>query len=168
MPAITLYEISETLIALCDTLELCETDEQRAECEADIQAAVAAEVRKVDDFGHFLAHLESQAELAAEEMERLKRREQVLTNTRRRLEQYAVHVMQSLDLKKLKGDTVTLSLRQNPPAVEIMDEEQVPAKFKTVHQTVTLDRRAIKRAIDSGAEVPGADLRFGTISLVRR
>lgn len=168
MSIVTLYEISDHLLALVDTLEMCDTEEKRAECEADIVATVAAQIQKTDDFAHFLAHLESQAEFADSEIERVKQRKQTLVNTQKRLEQYAIRVMQNLNVKKMKGNTTELSLRQNAAAVEITDEAQVPAEFKIVHQTVTVDKRAVKKAIESGAEVPGADLHFGTISLVRK
>jgi len=168
MANLTLYEINENLQAWVDTLDLCQTPEERAACEAEIERMVVAQIRKVDDFARFLAHLESQTELAEREIERLRARRRRFTALQERLQQYAVRVMQSADLKYLEGDTARLSLRHNPPAVEITDEARVPAEFKTIQQTIACDKRAIKRAIDSGDEVPGAELRPGTVSLLRR
>lgn len=168
MSGITLYEITDTLEALMNSLELCETPEQRAQCEAEIEQAVATQVKKVDDFCRFLAHLESQENLATCEIERLKTRKQSINRMLQRLEAYAVRVMENANLKKIDGDTSRLSLRQNPPAVEITDESLVPAEFKTITPHVSIDKRAIKKAIDGGRDVPGADLRFGTTSLIRR
>lgn len=167
MSSLTLYSLSETLSALLDSLDLCETSEQIAECEADIERTALALVHKVDDFSQFLAHLQSQQVLATQEIERLKSRRQYLLRTQDRLEQYAIRVMQQQGIRKLDGDTSRLSIRNNPPAVEITDEAQVPVAYKIVHTTVTCDKRAIKGAIDHGIEVPGATLHVG-ISLVRR
>jgi len=168
MANLTLYEINENLQALTDSLDLCQTPEERAACEADIERAVAAQIRKVDDFSHFLTHLESQAEVADREIERLRTRRRRFTGLQERLQYYAVRVMQTQNLKHIDGDTTRLTLRHNPPAVEITDESLVPAEFKTIQQTIACDKRAIKSAIDAGEEVPGAHLRPGTVSLLRR
>jgi hypothetical protein len=165
---LTLYEITAELVALADTLDLCDTEEQQAECAADIERSRAVLIRKVDDFSRFLAHLESQTRLAAVEIERLKTLREILSRRQQRLEQYAVRVMQNLDLKKLEGDTSRLSLRQNPSAVEITNLSLVPDEFTTTEHTVVPDKRAIKKAIESGRDVPGCDLRFGAVSLVRK
>jgi len=164
---LTLYEITGTLQALADSLALCQTDEQRAECEAEIERTVAQQIHKVDSFCRFLAHLDSQAELAANEIDRLEARRRGLLHVQQSLERYAVRVMQSQNLKSIDGDTSRLSLRLNPPAVEILDEGLIPGKFKRIVQSVAIDKRQIKEAIQAGDSVPGADLHRGT-ALIRR
>ena len=165
---ITLYSVNEDLLALVDSLDLCDTDEQRAACDAEILAAMEAQVRKTDSFGRFLAHLESQAALAEKEIARLEARQSAFLRARDRLEAYAVRTMQALNLPRLEGETSSLSLRYNTPAVDIRDESIIPGAFKIVRQTVSCDKRAIKQAIDHGESVPGAGLKPPTISLVRR
>src|SRR5215831_20293294 len=110
---VTLYGVSDELVALENSLDTCETAEQRAECEAQIARASDALLHKVDDFSRFLAHLDSQDQLAKQEIERLKTRQQVFQRTQKRLEEYAVNVMQQLNLKKLDGDFSQLRLQQN-------------------------------------------------------
>lgn len=168
MSSITLYTVTDTLAALVDSLDMCETDELRAQCEAEIQRTVQQQVQKVDDFHRFLVHLESQIELAGKEIDRLKARRDHMDAMIERLKDYAVRVMSEQNLTRLEGDTVTFSLRQNPPAVEITDEAAVPAVYKTVVQTVKVDKRAIGKELKAGRDVPGADLRFGSVSLVRK
>ena len=99
--------------------------------------------------------------------------------------------------RSLEGNTTTFSLRLCPPSVEVADQTAIPADFKTlllkvpantweqllddldvdrraeiVGQVKTaeikVDKRSIKAAIDSGADVPGADVVFGRHSLRRR
>ena len=167
MSGLTLYEISDHLVSLLDTFDLCETDEQRAECNAEIERYVDAQIRKVDSFCRFLSHLESQTELAEKEIKRLKAREAVFANLLERLEKYAIFTMQRNNLRKLDGDTAKLMLRVNTRGVDIDNEELVPAKFKTIRQEVQIDKRGIKKAIDAGEEVPGAHLREPSVSLIR-
>jgi len=168
MSNLTLYEISENLTALIDSLDLCETEELRAQCERDIEQAVALQVKKVDDFCRFCAHLDSQVELAEHEIERLKARKETLTHAAQRLEGYAIRVMQAQNVTRLEGETSKMYLRKNAPAVEIVDQDAVPAEFKTIVQKINIDKRAIKRALDGGGDVPGVDLRYGSVSLIRK
>jgi hypothetical protein len=153
---------------LVDSLDVCPGEEERAHCEADIERASDRLLRKVDDFARFWAHVESQVDLADREIKRLQARRRGFAGLLERLKNYAVHVMQFHGLKRLHGDTTHLTLRHNPPAVEILDEAQVPAEYKTIQTTVACDKLAIKRAIDTGITVPGAELRPGTVSLLRR
>ena len=145
-----------------------EKDEHGMQCEAEIRQTVDLQIRKVDDFCRFLSHLESQTDLAAKEIERLKARKASFENLEERLEQYAIWAMQQLGLRKLDGNTSKLTLRTNTPGVEIDNQEAVPAEFKTIKQEVVIDKRGIKKAIDSGASVPGAHLREPSISLLRK
>ncbi len=168
MSGMTLYEVLDDLVALQDTIDMCETPEQRAECEAALQRAIDAQIRKVDNFNRFLSHLESQVDLAEKEIKRLKAREAVFANLQERLEKYAIFVMQQRGLRKLDGDTSSLTLRVNAPGVDIDDEAAVPGQFKTIRQEVAIDRRGIKKAIDAGEEVPGAHLREPSVSLIRK
>ncbi len=168
MSGMTLYEIADHLVALLDTRDLCESAEQKAECEAEIERYVDAQIRKVDSFCRFLAHLESQVDLAEKEIKRIKAREATFANLQERLEQYAIYTLQQMGLRKLEGDTATLLLRVNAPGVEIDNAEAVPAQFKTIKQEVQIDKRGIKKAIDSGEDVPGARLKQPTVTLLRK
>jgi len=165
--AVTLYETQDTLFALSDSYDLCDTDEARAECKAEIERAIIQQLRKVDSFCQFLAHLESQTELAAAEIHRIEARSRQIWRTQKRLEEYAIRTMQTWNLRVLDGDTSQLRLRDNPPAVEIIDEPLIPGEYRHRVETFTIDKRLIKRAIDEGTPVPGAQLRTG-VRLVRK
>ena len=140
MSDLTLYEISDHLVALLDSQDMCETDEQRAECEREIAAYVEQQVRKVDNYARYLAHLEDQANFAKLEIGRLQKRKAEMEARADKLRDYAVDVMQRIGLQKLEGETATFRLKTNPPAVEITDEELVDAKYKTLTITVPADR----------------------------
>jgi hypothetical protein len=127
-----LYPIKDHLVALIDTRDMCQTDEDRAACDAEIERYVIAEMQKVDNVSRFLGHLESQAEFAEKEIKRLKAREMVFVNLKERLEQYVIRGMQARNLRVLNGDTSRLTLRENTPALEVDDEAAVPGKFKTI------------------------------------
>lgn len=98
--------------------------------------------------------------------------------------------------RKLEGNTTTFSIRACPASVEVADDVSVPAEFKTLtlklpalaweelldaleideraellgqvrNPEVSVDKRAVKAAIDGGAAVPGAGLVTGRHSLRR-
>lgn len=98
--------------------------------------------------------------------------------------------------RRLEGTAVTFSLAGCPPSVEVTDESAVPPEYKTLtlklpaavwnqilgwlgtvrresiagqvaFHEISIDKRSIKAAINSGAIVPGADLATGKNSLRR-
>lgn len=98
--------------------------------------------------------------------------------------------------RTLEGKTTTFSLRACPPSVEVTDESAIPSDYKTLtlklpavtweelldgldieqraavlgqvkSPEVSVDRRSIKTAMDSGADVSGAGLVTGRHSLRR-
>jgi hypothetical protein len=109
----TLYEIEYELIYLLDTLEGLppEEEQDRLEIEETIRRAVQAEIQKVDGISHMLAHFESQAQLAAAESKRLQARRKAFERSGERLELYLRSAMDLAGVKKLEGQTTTLSLR---------------------------------------------------------
>src|SRR5712664_1640551 len=112
-PTCTLYEIEYELTYLLDTLEglVPEEEEMRLELEGAIFRAVRAEIQKVDGISHMLAHFESQAQLAAAESKRLQARQKAFERSAERLELYVRKAMELAGVKKLEGQTTTLSLR---------------------------------------------------------
>jgi hypothetical protein len=99
--------------------------------------------------------------------------------------------------QKLEGRTVTFGIKDCPPSVEIQDEAAVPADYKAITITmpalkweelldsldleqrasvldsvekpkVAVSKTAIKKAIECGGQVPGADLIVGKKTLIRK
>jgi hypothetical protein len=167
-PRGSLYEITDHLAALFDTVDMAETEEQRQAIGAEIANYLEAEVRKVDGVASYLAHCEAQQQLAAAEIQRLQNRKEAYERREEHLKQYVISIMEANKLKKLEGATSTLSLRACPASVEVLDEAAVPAEFMIVKQVVSLDRKAIKAALESDVDVPGVDLVIGKQTLVRR
>ncbi len=168
--ACTLYEIEYELTFLLDTLEglLPEEEDTRLELEEAITRAIRAEIQKVDGISRMLAHFESQAQLAADESKRLQARRKSFERSGERLEGYVRRAMDLAGVKKLEGQTTTLSLRIAPASVLITNFDAIPAEYKETRTEVVINKDAVKKALKSGAEVPGADLSKGNLYLVRR
>lgn len=66
--------------------------------------------------------------------------------------------MDALGLKSMEFINQKVILKNNPPSVKINDEELIPDKFKKEKISITIDKTAIKKAIQDGEEVIGAEL----------
>ncbi len=153
-----LWKIDETLLALMESIETC-PDEMRDELQADIELYIGKEAAKVDQIAHVLAALEYEARAATDEMARLAERREVSIKAQKRLESYLCRIIANRGCKPLLGETNTLSVRTSD-AVDITDASVVPEEYIKVTVSRTPDKAAIKKALKSGADVPGADLEF--------
>ena len=187
--ALALYEAEHELLALMDAEEQELGPEQEEEIQAALSEMLQYAVEKRESFGLFLMFLQRQVELARQEITRLRGRIERMENLDQRLRKYGVNAIRSLGtdhkgkFRKLVGHTITLFVRALPASVLITDEQAVPSEFKrlTIQLPATLyerlatvapvlveqrivdvhiDKELIRRAIEQGREVPGADLRL--------
>jgi hypothetical protein len=164
----TLIELRDHIEALFDTYEGVTDPKVKAEVEAEIQAALEAEVRKVDRISFYIATCERNASGLKEEVARLNERRAMWERRSERVREFVKGFMLRTETQKLDGQTATFFLRAATPAVVISDEALVPDEFKQTTITVTVNKRAVKDAIEAGHVVPGADLSIGGQTLVRR
>lgn len=70
--------------------------------------------------------------------------------------------------KKIETPSGTISLKPVPPKVIVFDEVQIPTRFWKPADP-TLDRKALKEALDAGEPIAGAELSNGSITIsIRR
>ena len=108
------------------------------------------------------AHVEALKE-AKSTLDARKQRYEARQATRRALIEQA---MMLLERKKLERPTATLSLSERAPTVKVEDESAIPSRFFT--SKPVLDLVAVKDAVKSGEDVPGAILTNGSVSLTIR
>jgi hypothetical protein len=81
---------------------------------------------------------------------------------KRRVREMVRYVMTKHGIDRLKGNLFSASLRPGVESVELSDGATIPAEFCTVVPAqLKPDKAAIKKAIKSGAEIPGARLVTG-------
>ena len=85
-------------------------------------------------------------------------------------DKWVLGVMQSWEKKELTGaHGLKIKLRNNPPSVLILDESQIPDEFRRTVQpppVTTISRMDIKKAIQAGRDVSGADLKLDSVKVV--
>ncbi len=79
------------------------------------------------------------------------------------LRKYVLDNMIAMEIDKIETPFFKLSVRENPPAVEIYEQGLIPAQYMRQPDTppAVPDKAAIKEAIKAGEEVPGCKLSRG-------
>jgi hypothetical protein len=131
-----------------------------------LQVYLTSAAAKRDAVAHYLRHLDNQCDLATDEIRRLQDRKRILSNRAEHLRSYIVGVMEVLKLKKLEGETCTLSLRKNPDSVEVEDVMALPTELRKEEVVYTAKKNEIKAVLKTGEEVNGARLVEGKNRLV--
>lgn len=136
-----------------DTLEGCagelETKVQSVVCVARNLEALA------DSIDAAIKDMQSRAKTARARAEYLRR--------------YTMESMQHAGIEKVECPLFKISVRTNPEAVDVFDAQQVPAEFLRQPEPPppAIDKAAVKKALQSGADVPGARLARGSRLEVR-
>ena len=135
--SLTLYDQAAELVELVH-LRIDATDpDDQAQYETLITRAIHGTKEKVDRCNHALSALETLSAAAAEEIGRLKRRQQQADEATARLRGYILAVMQAHGLQRMEGLTSGFSLRNNAPSVEIANEDAIPGEFLTWKETIS-------------------------------
>ena len=75
---------------------------------------------------------------------------------------YLLDNMQRMQIERIDCPMFSISIRKNPPALEIFDQLSLPAQFMVVPEpkppVAAPDKKAIAAAIKAGQDVPGAKL----------
>jgi len=82
------------------------------------------------------------------------------------IREYLKTCMEVAGVSKIECSHFAITIKKNPPSVDVWDEKQIPAEFMRTPEPVppvaTPDKKAIAEAIKAGIDVPGAQLAHGT------
>lgn len=152
----TLYGITADMQQILQLIE-----ENEGEMTPEIEQALAITedqfVQKAEDYGKAILNLKAMASAAKSEKDRLSGLQKFYENAYKRLESALSTAMQVFDRERVENASMRLSLRRTT-ATEVTDLDQVPSEYKTTKVEVVADKTAIKKAIQSGEDVPGAHL----------
>lgn len=161
----TLYELSDDLQALIDTIEGCEDEAQLVELLDKQQAKLEQFVSKVDAYVGFINRQETEIAAFKEQCQRMDKAFYRAINKRETalngLEYIAGVVLRKLGVREITGLIHKIRLHKNPDKPDITDYSRIPNRFVSTSTTVNYDRRAIVAALKRGEEVPGARLITG-------
>lgn len=154
--------------AISDALERGEEPSPQALATVNEYALAAAEKR--DATAAVLRRLDAEIEYADAEIKRLQALKHSREANAARLRGMILTVMREHGVEKIRGNTTTFSVVQNPPSVEVDDTcGALPQEFvRVIPASEEPDKVKIREALKSGQTVPGARLVQGSYRLVIR
>lgn len=159
MSNLTLYQLAAEYKDLERTLTESDLDEQTI---ADTLEAESGDLEsKMVAVASVAENHAATAEQVDKAIKQMQARSKALKNKEQRLRDYLLDHMLSTGIEKIQCPHFVIKPAKNPARVDIEDERQVPDKFWVTKETKSIDKTAIKEAIDGGEEVPGAALRQG-------
>lgn len=164
---LTLYQIAQDYRAVCDVLADTACDEQTL---ADTLEGERWPLElKAQNYAFVIRNLEATAVAIKQAEEQMTARRKAIENRSKMLLQRLKDGMEMAGVTKLECPHFAISVQNNPPAVEILDERQIPSEFMRVPEPPppAPDKTAIKAAIKAGTDVPGAKLTQSTRLVIK-
>lgn len=144
-PDLSLYGIETQLLELMNFRDdvLSDPDmtpqEQKDSLDAidkQVQEYITAEVKKCDGIARYLREFGARAATLKEEAKRCSEMAKAWEKRHDSLESMVISIMEQTGQKRIDGKHSVLSLRKNPPSVEVAQPDMVPGEYKRV--TVTM------------------------------
>ena len=148
----TLYEMTAQASELYELLQNEEIDEQVF---LDTLEAIGTE-EKIEGYCQVIKELQGDLDKYKTEADRITARMKTVKNGIDRMKDSLLTFLRASGQDKVKGGTFTVSIGTSKQT-NIIDESLIPTEFKTP-QPDKIDKTAIKKAIESGNAVLGAEI----------
>lgn len=132
---------------------------------------IDGETDALDIADHLIAEIQHDAALVAA----LKAQEEAMSQRRVRLEnrerakrKVMTELLEALGVKSLERPRATVVRIKGRTRTEITDPDAIPSQLHNVREVKTPDTAAIKRLLEAGEDVPGAQLVRGSDTLTIR
>ena len=122
-----LYELTDQIKFLQEDTEL--EEEEFAKKLGEIQGRFED---KAENIGKLYLSLQADVNALKSEEERLESRRQTIERKSEWLKRYLLQELIVANIDKVKRDVLTISVRVNPPSVNVVDEEVIPQEFRRV------------------------------------
>jgi hypothetical protein len=156
-----LYVLAQDYRATADKLADMDLDEQTI---ADTLDGMSGDLEvKATNTAMFVRNLEAGAAAIKDAEAQMAARRKAIENRAARIKDYLLANMMVAGVQKIECPLFKLSVRENPPAVEIYEPGLIPAEFMRQPEPPppAIDKTAIKEAIKAGREVAGCKLTRG-------
>ncbi len=91
----------------------------------------------------------------------IKQRRQRLERREQWIESYVLHGMEVSEISVIETPYFAIKRQKNPPAVNVLDADEISDKYKTEVISYKIDKKKIKAALNDGKVVAGATLTQG-------
>lgn len=163
---VALFQIANQYLELAAKLDMMDLDTQTIIDTIDASGIEDEFNLKAQGILHIASEAEKYTPMIDMEIERL----QALKASRAKLAQglrdYLRVNMERSGIQKITCPLFSISIKQNPPAVEILDSFSLPTEYWRTPEpkppVAVPDKAAIKKALQAGIDVTGARLIQGT------
>lgn len=162
----TLVDIDVEVMGLWVLLTQAEDDtwtpEERADLEQRLEAVTEQQLTKVESYVGLIRKLEALAEYDDAEAARLKERRDRKRRSSEWLRARLQEHLHRTGQERIETGRYTISLRLNPPAVQVLEPQMLPSEYTRTKITVDPDKKAILDHFKTTGEiVPGCDITRG-------
>jgi hypothetical protein len=151
----SLFTISNEAIELASFLE-------EGELSPEMELALVINQNELQEksinYGYVIRTFDHDITAIDTEIKRLQALKTAKNNAIDRMKESVLQAMNIYGIEKIESPTLKLSIRSSK-SVDIGLEEMIPSEFKKERTTISIDKVAIKKAIDSGESVPGATIK---------
>lgn len=158
---ISLYQLADDFLAQSRALSDMDLPD---EVIADTLESLSGDIEvKAVNVAAFARNLEASAEAIKTAETEMANRRKAIENRAKRIRTYLQEQMTRTGITKIECPYFKLSIRDNPPAVVIDAESQIPQEYMRQPETPppAPDKKAIAEALKAGKEVSGAHLERG-------
>lgn len=156
-----LYQLTADYRAVADKLAELDLDEDTIR---DTLESLSGDLEeKAVNVAMAVRNMESDAAAIKEAEAQMAQRRKALEARAERIKAYLLDNMQAAGISKIECPYFRLSVRDNPPSVEVYELGIVPAEYmvQAPPPPPSLDKRAIGDALKAGVDVPGCQLKRG-------
>ena len=153
-----LYTLADEYIGAANALQNLDLDDQTI---ADTLESLAGEIEvKSTNVSFVIRNMESLAEQIKQAEQQMASQGKAIENRAENVRKYLLINMERCGISKIESPYFKISVKQNPASVVIDNEGQIPCEFYRYPEAPppAPDKKAIKSAIESGIDVPGAHL----------
>lgn len=157
-----LYQLAAEHRALAERLADLDLDQQTVL--DTLESMSGALEDKATNVALFARNLEAVAANIKEAEDSMAKRRKALEQRATSLRRYLLESMRAAGVHRVESPFFVLSVKQNPPAVDVFDAGQLPLEYMRVPDAPppAPDKTKIAAALKVGVDVPGAKLVNGT------
>ena len=152
--SLKLYELSNQYLQLAHQLADLDLDAQTVADTIEASGLTDEFTAKAQGIEMVCRELTKDVPAIEAEIKRLKALKEHRERVADGLHDYLKFHMSQTGIQKIEAPLFSISLRTNPPSVDVFDEAQVPNEFLVPKYTVS--KTLLKEAMASGREIPGA------------
>lgn len=150
-----LYDLTEQYNRVSELLESADNREALKDTLDSLEDAFDS---KVESIVKLMKSKDAEHDVIKAEATRLSERAARIAKESEWLKQYIEGQMIASNREKVNSSLFNITLAKNPPAVNVLNESEVPQDYFTTKTVTSLDKRTILERLQGGETIPGVEM----------